>query len=161
MKASYIEVTPMTLKAKLSLVFCAIVLTITLTIGAVSYNNSAQMGISDAKDTMKISASLAAKEIEGKLNDFTKMAQVSGEDPILSTSDSDAVVTDRINSLASAYAFTSGNILDVKGISRKDGTSFYDRDYVQKALAGEITISELTMSKYTNNYGLIIFQPKV
>lgn len=149
----------MTLKAKLSLVFCAIVLTITLTIGAVSYNNSAQMGISDAKDTMKISASLAAKEIEGRLNDFTKMAQVSGEDPILSASDSDAVVTDRINSLASAYAFTSGNILNTKGISRKDGTSFSDRDYVKKALAGEITISELTMSKYTNKYGFSVVSP--
>lgn len=149
----------MTLKTKLSFVFGAVVLAIVSVVGTVAYNNSVEMGTSDAKNAMQISANLASKEIEGKLDDFMKMAQVSGYDSILSTSDSDSTVTSHIDSLAASYAFTSGNILDAKGISRKDGTDFSDRDYVQDALSGNINISDLTLSKYTQKYGFSVASP--
>lgn len=149
----------MKLKSKLSFVFGAVVLAVVLAVGTVAYNSSAEMGITDAKNTMQISANLAAKEIEGKLNDFMKMAQVSGYDSVLSTSDSDSIVASHIDSLAATYAFTSGNILDVRGVSRKDGTDFGDRDYVQEALAGNVNISDLTLSKYTQNYGFSVASP--
>ena len=57
----------MKLRTKLSLIFGAVVFAIVLTIGMVTYTKSVQMGTTDAKNTMKISADLAAKEIEGKL----------------------------------------------------------------------------------------------
>ena len=149
----------MNIKTKLSLIFGAVVLAIVSVIGITSFNSSSEMGTSDAKNSMQISANLAAKEIEGKLDDFMKMAQVSGKDPILSTSKSDSVVTSRIDSLASTYSFTSGNILDANGISRKDKIDFSDRDYVQKALSGNANISDLTLSKYTQNYGFSVVSP--
>lgn len=149
----------MNIKTKLSLIFGAVVLAIVSVIGITSFNSSSEMGTSDAKNSMQISANLAAKEIEGKLDDFMKMAQVSGQDPILSNSKSDSKVTSRIDSLASTYSFTSGNILDTNGVSRKDKTDFSDRDYVQKALSGNANISDLTLSKYTQNYGFSVASP--
>ncbi|MCI5588049.1 MAG: methyl-accepting chemotaxis protein [Lachnospiraceae bacterium] len=149
----------MNIKTKLSLIFGAVVLAIVSVIGITSFNSSSEMGTSDAKNSMQISANLAANEIKGKLDDFMKMAQVSGQDPILSNSKSDSRVTSRIDSLASTYSFTSGNILDTNGVSRKDKTDFSDRDYVKKALSGNANISDLTLSKYTQNYGFSVASP--
>lgn len=149
----------MNIKTKLSLIFGAVVLAIVSVIGITSFNSSSEMGTSDAKNSMQISANLAANEIKGKLDDFMKMAQVSGQDSILSNSKSDSRATSRIDSLASTYSFTSGNILDTNGVSRKDKTDFSDRDYVQKALSGNANISDLTLSKYTQNYGFSVASP--
>ena len=149
----------MNIKTKLSLIFGAVVLAIVSVVGIASFNSSSKMGTSDAKNSMQISANLAASEIKGKLDDFMKMAQVSGQDPILSNSKSDSKVTSRIDSLASTYSLTSGNILDINGVSRKDKTDFSDRDYVQKALSGNANISDLTLSKYTQNYGFSVASP--
>ena len=76
----------MKLKVRLSLIFGAVVFTIVSIIGIVTYNKNVEMGTTDAKKTMQISAELAAKEIEEKLNDFMKMVQVTGYDSVLSAS---------------------------------------------------------------------------
>lgn len=54
---------------------------------------------------------------------------------------------------------SSGNILNSDGVSRKDGTDFSDRDYVKTALKGKVNISDLTLSKYTGNYGFSVASP--
>lgn len=149
----------MKLKTRLSIVFGTVVLAIVATVGIVTYNKNVEMGTTDAKKTMQISAELAAKEIEEKLNDFKKMTQVSGYDSVLATSEQDEIVSDYIDNLAGNYEFTSGNILDYNGVSRKDGTDFSDRDYVKEALAGNVNISDLTLSKYTGNYGFSVASP--
>lgn len=149
----------MKLRTRLSLIFGTIVLAIVLTVGIVAYDKSVEMGIKDAKNTMQISADLAAKEIEGKLDDFMKMAQVSGQDSVLAASQQDEVVAEHIDSLAETYAFTSGNILDCNGVSRKDGVDFSDRGYVKEALEGKVNISDLTLSKYTGTYGFSVASP--
>lgn len=149
----------MKLKIKLSLIFGGVVFAIVSIIGIVTSNMSTDMGTSDAKKTMQISAELAAREIEEKMDDFMKMVQVSGWDSILSSSAEDVIVSEHIDSLAELYGFTSGNILDINGVSRKDGTDFSDRDYVMKALAGNVNISDLTLSKYTGNYGFSVASP--
>lgn len=149
----------MKLRTKLSCIFGIVVFAIVLVVGTVAYNKSVEMGVADAKNTMKISADLAAKEIEGKLDDFMKMAQVSGNDSVLASTREDAVVSEYIDSLAKNYEFTSGNILNLNGVSRKDGTDFSDREYVKEALAGKVNISDLTLSKYTGNYGFSVASP--
>lgn len=149
----------MKLRIRLSLLFGIVVFSVVLIVGTVAYKKSADMGTTDAQNTMQISADLAAKEIEGKLDDFMKMAQVAGHDSVFATSLSDETVSEHIDSLAENYAFTSGNILDKNGISRKDGTDFSDRDYVKEALEGKVNISSLTLSKYTGNYGFSVASP--
>ena len=148
----------MKLRTKLSLLFGIVVLSVVTIVGTVAYTKSAEMGTTDARNTMQVSANMAAGEIASKLDDFMKMAQVSGYDSVLATA-SDAIVSNYVNQLAENYAFTSGNIVDRNGISRKDGTDFSDRDYVQKALEGKVNISDLTISKYTGNYGFSVASP--
>lgn len=46
----------MKLKTKLSLVYASVVLAIVMIVGSVSYNNSAKIGTTDAKNTMQTSA---------------------------------------------------------------------------------------------------------
>lgn len=149
----------MKLKQKITIAFCFVVLVVAFSIGTVAYYKSSAMGINDAKNTMKISADLAAKDIEGKLDDFKSMAQVSGYDSVLATSALDEAVAARIDNMAQNFGFTSGNVLDSNGISRKDGTDFSDREYVKEALAGNVNISDLTISKYTGNYGFSVAAP--
>lgn len=149
----------MKLKTRLALIFGGVVLAIVSIVGIVTYNKNVQMGTEDAKKTMQISAELAAKEIEGKLEDFMKMAQVSGYDSILAVSEVDAEVSEHVSNLATVYGFTSGNILNAGGVSRKDGTDFSDRDYVKEALSGNVNISDLTLSKYTGSYGFSVASP--
>lgn len=149
----------MNLRTKLSIMFGTVVFATVATIGVVTYNKNVEMGTTDAQKTIQVSADLASSEIEGKLSDFSKMARVSGHDAILAGSANNVAVTEHVNELAEQYAFTSGNILGTNGISRKDGTDFSDRDYVKKALAGEVNISDLTLSKYTGNYGFSVASP--
>ena len=52
----------MKLKTKLSLVFASVVLAIVVIVGSVSYNNSAKIGTTDAKNTMQTSADLVSEE---------------------------------------------------------------------------------------------------
>ena len=112
----------MNLRTKLSIMFGTVVFGTVSIIGIVTYNKNVDMGTVEAQKTMQVSAELASKEIEEKLADFMKMAQVSGYDIVLADSDQDAVVSAQVDNLAANYGFTSGNILDVNGISRKDGT---------------------------------------
>lgn len=149
----------MKLRTRLSIIFGAVVLVIVAGIGIVTFNRNVEMGTKDAKETMQISAELAANEIEEILKDFMKMTQVSGYDSILTTSTQDQVVSAHIDQLAELYGFTSGNILNRNGVSRKDGTDFSDRDYVKEALEGKVNISDLTLSKYTGNYGFSVASP--
>lgn len=149
----------MRLRTRMSIIFGAVVLTTVSTVGIMTYNKNVDMGTEDAKKTMQISAELAAKEIDEKLDDFMKMAQVSGQDSVFAMSEEDSIAAGHVESLAATYGFTSGNILDGNGVSRKDGTDFSDRDYVQKALQGKVNISDLTLSKYTGNYGFSVASP--
>ena len=64
-----------------------------------------------------------------------------------------------LNKYVETYGFTSANLLDTKGISLKDGTDFSDRDYVISALKGIANVSDVTLSKYTNTYGVSIAAP--
>lgn len=149
----------MKLRAKMSLAFGGLVLCVIVSLGALAYNKSAAMGIKDATNTMEVAAGLAGSEIEGKLNDFAKVAQVAGHDATLATEKNDAIVSAYVDAMAQGFGFTSGNILTTSGISRKDGTDFSDRDYVKKAAEGEVNISELTLSKYTEKYGFSVAAP--
>ena len=103
----------MKLKIRLSLIFGAVVFAIVSIIGIVTYNKNTEMGTTDAKKTMQISAELAAREIEEKMNDFMKMAQVSGCDSILSSSAPDVIVSEHINSLAELYGFTAARMVRI------------------------------------------------
>ena len=53
----------MKLRTKLSLLFGIVVLSVVTIVGTVAYTKSAEMGTTDARNTMQVSANLAAGEI--------------------------------------------------------------------------------------------------
>lgn len=149
----------MKLRDKIIASFGGTVLVSVLACGLYSYSTCSKLTMSSINQGILTSSGLAADQISAKMKDYMDITTVSGTDVTLSGTSSPSVKGDRIDELAAGYHFTSGNILDLDGISLKDQTDFSERDYVKKALAGETNISDITLSKYTNTYGFSIAAP--
>lgn len=152
----------MRLQTKISTGFGVTILAAVLTVGGVAYQACYSLSMRDVSQSMVTSANLASQQISGVLDSYKRMTSVTGEDPTISdfTNNTDSSMkSERIAELAEEYGFTSGNILDANGMSIVDGTDFSDRDYYQSAIAGEVVISDITLSKYTNTYGFSVAAP--
>ncbi len=149
----------MKLQGKMRLVIGAIVVLAMLIVGLLSSIFSYSQTMEMVNDSMATSTTLAGNEISSKLQDYMNITTVTGHDAILTSNVSDVKKGERIDTLATQYGFTSGNILNEKGVSLKDGTDFAERDYVIEALAGNTNVSDITLSKYTNTYGFSVAAP--
>ena len=117
--------------------------------------------ISLVEKNSRSSAKTTARDIEALLQNYKNIAKASGSDMTLIGNIPNEVRVKKVEQLAKQYGFTSGNLLDKKGVSIKDGTDFSDRDYVKAALNGKTNISDVTLSKYTNTYGISIAAPLI
>ena len=117
--------------------------------------------ISLVEKNSRSSAKTTARDIEALLQNYKNIAKASGSDMTLIGNIPNEVRMKKVEQLAKQYGFTSGNLLDKKGVSIKDGTDFSDRDYVKAALNGKTNISDVTLSKYTNTYGISIAAPLI
>ncbi len=52
-----------------------------------------------------------------------------------------------------------GNLLDTTGNSLFDGNNYSDREYFQKAIEGNISISTPTISKITGELSIMVAAP--
>ncbi|MGN0159813.1 MAG: methyl-accepting chemotaxis protein [Lachnospiraceae bacterium] len=149
----------MKLQFKIQILFCSTMIVLLLLIG-ISVNFASSNATSKIiNDSMTTSATLASNHIAQQLEDYMNVVSMVGRDSIFS---SDATKEEKIAYLdqyVDTYGFTSGNILNARGISINDSTDFSDRDYVQKALAGTPNVSDITLSKYTGTYGISIAAP--
>ena len=115
---------------------------------------------SSSKLSLNNAATLSANNVGNLLENYKAAVIATGQSNILYSSDvSLEEKKNYINSYVESFGFTSGNLLDTKGVSLIDGTDFSDRGYVQTALSGEANISDITLSKYTNTYGTSIAAP--
>ena len=150
----------MKLRSKIQLIFGGTLIVSLVMVGFVSFNSNVGIAKKSAQSNMQNAVTLSAGQISADLDNYLKMAVVAGQDAVLTDPKlENQKKVDVMNRYASNYGFTSGNILDAQGVSLKDGTDFSDREYVQRALAGEANISEITLSKYTNTYGFSIAAP--
>lgn len=150
------------IRNRITLIFAITTIASLIIVSSISYiifqngtNESTQLSITGA-------ASLSANNLAELLGNYKAVVVATGKNELIS--DSKIPVSEKqsiMDSLVESYSFTSGNILDANGISIFDGTDFSDRDYVQSALAGEASISDITLSKYTNTYGTSIAAPIV
>ncbi len=109
---------------------------------------------------MYSSAELAGQYISSMIKTYKSASELVGNDINLKKSDmSDETKLAIINGYVEQFGFVSGNILDKDGISIKDGTDFSDREYVMLALKGEVNVSDINLSKYTNTYGFSVAAP--
>ena len=150
----------MKLRSKIQLIFGGTLIVSLVMVGFVSVKSNVGIAKKSAQSNMQNAVTLSAGQISSDLDNYLKMAVVAGQDAVLTDPKMESQKkVDVMNRYASDYGFTSGNILDAQGVSLKDGTDFSDREYVQRALAGEANISEITLSKYTNTYGFSIAAP--
>lgn len=150
----------MKLRSKIQLIFGGTLIVSLVTVGLVSFNSNVGIAKKGTQANMQNAVTLSVGQISSDLDNYLKMAVAAGKDALITDPKIDREKkVEVMNRYASDYGFTSGNILDAKGISLKDGTDFSDREYVQRALAGEANISEITLSKYTNTYGFSIASP--
>lgn len=149
----------MKLKLRIQLIMCAaqifIVLIMGIGVGFVSYKEVQNL----VCDSVETGAEEASAHISQQMKDYLDAVRIAGLSDVLN---SDATVDEKVkylNDFVEVFGFVSGNILDKNGVSIKDGEKFADREYVQKALKGEANVSEVTLSKYTNTYGVSIAAP--
>ena len=149
----------MKLKTKISLLMSIMVFVSICVVGVIYGLESANMVEKQALTGLSTSAQLASADLSGEIGSYEDMIRASASDYVLTHSDSGKEMFERISQLAKAYNFTSGNVLDLNGVSYNDGTDFSDREYVKKALAGEVNVSDVTLSKLTGKYGMSVASP--
>ena len=151
----------MKLSTKISIVFSLTNIILVYIIGTEACLYSYSSTISLVEKNSRSSAKTTARDIEALLQNYKNIAKASGSDMTLIGNIPNEVRMKKVEQLAKQYGFTSGNLLDKKGVSIKDGTDFSDRDYVKAALNGKTNISDVTLSKYTNTYGISIAAPLI
>ena len=151
----------MKLSTKISIVFSLTIIILVYIIGTEACLYSYSSTISLVEKNSRSSAKTTARDIEALLQNYKNIAKASGSDITLIGNVPNEVRVKKVEQLAKLYGFTSGNLLNKKGVSIKDGTDFSDRDYVKAALNGKTNISDVTLSKYTNTYGISIAAPLI
>lgn len=151
----------MKLSTKIGIVFSLTIILLVCVIGTEAYVYSYNSTTTLVEKNSQSAAKTTAQDIKALLNSYKNIAKTSGSDMALIGNLPNEVRVKKVEQLAKQYGFTSGNLLNEKGISLKDGTDFSDRDYVKSALKGKTNISEVTLSKYTGTYGISIAAPLV
>ena len=151
----------MKLSTKISIVFSLTIIILVYIIGTEACLYSYSSTISLVEKNSRSSAKTTARDIEALLQNYKNIAKASGSDITLIGNVPNEVRVKKVEQLAKQYGFTIGNLLNKKGVSIKDGTDFSDRDYVKAALNGKTNISDVTLSKYTNTYGISIAAPLI
>ena len=150
----------MKLRTKIQLIFgCTAILLMSL-MGSVAYSLSYQAQMQMVQTDVNRASALASENLSNQLQNYMNVTSISGTDSIIR--DSSASISDKeacIDRYVQTYGFTSGNLLDPNAVSLFDGTDFSDRDYVQRALTGEVCVSDITLSRYTGTYGVSIAAP--
>jgi len=149
----------MKIRTKLNLAFALTIIIVVFSIGTFIKISSMKVSLEDAKKTMLQETILAADSINARLGVYMDIARATGMDTSFTCNPVDTGKVASLKSKVNGFGFTSGNILDVNGISLSDGEDFSDRAYVQRALAGEVNVSDVTVSKLTGKAGVSVAAP--
>lgn len=149
----------MRLRSKIQIPFCITLILIIMCMGTILSRTSSDASMDIVNDSMATSATLASNHISQQLVDYMTAVTLVGKDEMISGNATAVEKMEYLDTYVEAYGFTSGNILDKNGVSIDDGTDFSDRAYVKAALGGTTNISDITLSKYTNTYGVSVAAP--
>ena len=150
----------MKLRTKIQLIFGGTAILLMSLMGSVAYSLSYQTQMQMVQTDVNRASALASENLSNQLQNYMNVTSIAGTDSIIR--DSSATISDKeacIDRYVQTYGFTSGNLLDQNAVSLFDGTDFSDRDYVQRALTGEVCVSDITLSRYTGTYGVSIAAP--
>ena len=147
-------------KGKILLGMVATIVIGMLVVGIVSIVLSLQSSNSLLKTAMQGTAEIAAGRVQYELTSYIQIATAAGQNQVLG---SDEFPLDEkeefINQLATNNNMTRGNLLDLDGNSYFDGNNYSDREYFQRAVAGESFVSTPTISKVTGELSILVAAP--
>lgn len=147
-------------KGKILLGMVATIVIGMLVVGIVSIVLSLQSSNSLLKTAMQGMADIAAGRVHYELTSYIQIATAAGQNQVLG---SDEFPLDEkeeyINQLATNNNMTRGNLLDLDGNSYFDGKNYSDREYFQRAVAGESFVSTPTLSKVTGELSILVAAP--
>lgn len=131
-----------------------------LAVGIVSIVLSLQSSNSMLKTAMEGTAEIAAGRVEYELRSYIEIASTAGQSEILSRETTTLEEKEAyIDQLAKNNKMTRGNLLDLEGNSYFDGNNYADREYFQRAKAGESFVSTPTLSKVTGELSILVAAP--
>ncbi len=116
--------------------------------------------VSAVDQMMRESAVLASDFVGQEIISFKNAAMDAGyiyqlSDPATTVDEKRAIVDQRVD----IYDFQRGNIVGLNGISIFDGNDYSDREYIQEAMGGNVSISEPLISKVTGELSIIVAAP--
>lgn len=121
-----------------------------------NYNST----VSTVDYMMNETALLAAERVEHELMAYKNAVMDAGcipqlADPEVPLSEKRSIVSER----ASLHDFQRGNIIGLDGVSIFDGKDYSDREYVRRALKGNVYVSEPLISKITGELSIMVAAP--
>lgn len=148
------------IRQKITVCLLATVLTALLIVGGVSIVLNYRSTLSTVEQMMRETAVLAAERIEQELTAYKNVAMDAGfmpqlSDEEVSIAEKQAIIDERV----AAHGFARGNVLGMDGRSIFSGTDFSDRDYFQRAIQGNVSVSEPIISKTTGELSIIVAAP--
>lgn len=140
------------IRRKITICLMATVLIALLAVGASSITMNYRNTIATVDQMMSETAVLAAERIEQELTAYKNVAIDTGcisqlSDPSTSVEEKRAIIDERV----SMHGFRRGNIIGMDGYSIFDGNNYSDREYVQKAMQGNVYVSQPLVSKITES----------
>lgn len=150
----------MKLRGKIQLAFGGTVIVALLLVGLMAFNSSVEICRKNTQESLQGAVNLSTSQISSLMKTYLNIVTVVGTNKELNNPEiPDDLKAAAVDQYAFDFGFSSGNVLNKQGVSVKDGTDFSEREYVQRALAGEANISDITLSKYTNTYGFSVAAP--
>lgn len=121
-----------------------------------NYNST----MSTVEQMMSETAVLAAGRVEQELTAYKNVVMEVGcipqlSDPRVSVDEKKTLIDGRV----SMHDFQRGNVIGLDGISIFDGKDYSDREYVQRAMQGNVYVSEPLISKNTGELSIMVAAP--
>lgn len=125
---------------------------------------SCYLNLKSTMDTVSMSmeetAKLAADRVYWEVERYKTIAAETGCIAMLSNEDVTLDYKQRImNSKLQNYNLVESNIIDINGINLFNGVDCSDREYFKQAMAGNVYISEPSVSKVTGKLTMMISAP--
>lgn len=147
-------------KGKIMLSMIVTVVVGMLAVGGISIALSLQSSNSMLKTAIEGAVEIAAGRVEYELRSYIEIASTAGQNEILSREDATLEEKEAyINQMATNNHMTRGNLLDLEGNSYFDGNNYADREYFQRAKAGESFVSTPILSKVTGELSVLVAAP--
>lgn len=148
------------IRKKITVSLMVTVLIALIAVGASSITLNYRSTFATVKEMMSETTVLASERIEQELAAYKNVAMDTGRisqlsDENVSLEEKRAIINERVD----MHGFQRGNVINSDGYSIFDGKDYSDREYVQQAMQGNVSVSEPLISKVTGELSIMVAAP--